>query len=586
MGVVEYGAEDRTDTFSPRRKRFVFFLPLQYRSLSSPLHTASVVISDRGGAGSCLLFSFVLLALCASTLHADWRLVWGDEFDYTGLPDSDKWGYEVGYVRNNEAQYYTWGRLENAHVDNGMLVIEARRDWCEGHEYTSASLTTRNKHSWLYGRFEIRAKIDIRTGSCPAFWTLGASRAWPACGEIDIMEYYRGGILHNTFCGNDCNGGWNGGDKSVDAAWAQRFHVWRMDWDHDYVRLYCDDELMLTTDLSLAFTGDWNPFRQPHYIIVNQAMGGVNGGPIDNNAFPYRYEVDYVRIYEWSDNPGTHIVAVSTMGDGSITVTPEKAEYAPGEQVTVTAQPGTDHAFVGWSGDASGTDNPLTMTVDRDLAITARFVNEGEMLVNGSFQEGTTGWTSPFINTENGAQATCGVSDGEYVATVTHAGVDYWDVQFTQPGLFLAQGQTYRLAFTAYADRGDITFKVGANKSTAPYTGYFIDDVHCSTAPQQFTYDFTMEHSDETDARVEFNLGQTVGTVYIDDVSLTRIDATPTRTAPKRVTRYLPAPAQRGRMFNCLGRAVERRSPGASAASGLFFEVDARDRQIRRTVHP
>ena len=157
----------------------------------------------------------VLLTGCATrgptvaSIDADeWEIIWSDEFDYHGLPDMTKWDYEEGFVRNKEKQYYTRARKENARIENGMLVIEGRREkfrnpkykkgsgnWKEQSEfadYTAASLITKNKASWKYGRIEVRAKLPQGKGVWPAIWTLGSSRPkvrWPMCGEIDIMEY-------------------------------------------------------------------------------------------------------------------------------------------------------------------------------------------------------------------------------------------------------------------------------------------------------------------------------------------------------------------------------------------------------------
>src|SRR5215469_12052083 len=140
---------------------------------------------------------FVLLcglfaALLSPVYAADWKLVWSDEFDKPGLPDSTKWGYETGFVRNHEKQFYTGGRRENARVENGTLIIEARKEQYKDAEYTSASLTTQGKASWAYGRIEMRAKLPTGRGIWPAFWMLGTGHGkgvkWPDCGEIDIME--------------------------------------------------------------------------------------------------------------------------------------------------------------------------------------------------------------------------------------------------------------------------------------------------------------------------------------------------------------------------------------------------------------
>ena len=251
--------------------------------------------------------------------YPGWTLVWADEFERDGRPDSLSWGYETGFARNEEFQWY---QPENARVEGGHLVIEGRRerkanprysaagtDWRsrrEFAEYTSASLTTRGRRSWQYGRFEMRGRIDVRPGLWPAWWTLGVQGPWPANGEIDIMEYYRGMLLANVAWGSERRNSavWDDLRKPItdfDPEWASRFHVWRMDWDEKAIRLYVDDVLLNETDLDQTFNRDAegrNPLRQPHYMILNLAIGGTNGGDPSATEFPARFEVDYVRVYQ------------------------------------------------------------------------------------------------------------------------------------------------------------------------------------------------------------------------------------------------------------------------------------------------
>jgi len=238
------------------------------------------------------LYFFLFLFFPCMLSAQDYTLVWSDEFDYNGLPDTDYWNYEVGYVRNNELQYYTEARIENAHVENGYLTIEVKKDHWSNHTYTSASIITKGKKEFIYGRFEIRAKINIQEGSWPAFWSLGTNIGevgWPACGEVDIMEYYRGKTLMNVFYGNE----WNTSTDKVDSTWAQEFHVWRMDWDENSIKLYQDDVLFTTEDIT-----NNELFHKPIYLIVNQAIGGTSGGSIENTQCPVKLIVDYVRVYK------------------------------------------------------------------------------------------------------------------------------------------------------------------------------------------------------------------------------------------------------------------------------------------------
>jgi beta-glucanase (GH16 family) len=250
---------------------------------------------------------------------AAYQLVWQDEFEEEGKPDPTHWNFEEGFVRNNEHQWY---QPENAVCKDGFLIIEARKEqkpnpnykpesdnWKESREYieyTSSSLRTRGLHAWQYGRFEIRAKIDTSPGRWPAFWTLGEKGSWPACGEIDIMEYYRGMILANAaWAGPEGKTMWDDLKKDVgsfnDPNWSNEFHIWRMDWDETAIKLYVDDILLNTIELEKTVNqrGDIkNPMKQPHYIIVNLAIGGNNGGDPSSTMFPRSYVVDYVRVYQ------------------------------------------------------------------------------------------------------------------------------------------------------------------------------------------------------------------------------------------------------------------------------------------------
>ena len=248
---------------------------------------------------------FAVMAVSCTASHPPqtssdgYKLVWSDEFNHDGPLNPADWDFEHGHVRNNELQFY---QPQNATCSNGCLVIEADR---KDGKYTSASVNTRGKHSWLYGRFEVRAKIDTRPGSWPAFWTLGVKANWPACGEIDIMEYYRNMLLANVAWAQ--NGGTNGSVWNTvrkpltefSADWSSQFHTWRMDWDHDFIRLYCDEQLLSTQDLSHTLNPDGtNPFHHPHFIMLNQAIGGTAGGDPSQTTFPVRFTIDYLRVYQ------------------------------------------------------------------------------------------------------------------------------------------------------------------------------------------------------------------------------------------------------------------------------------------------
>jgi beta-glucanase (GH16 family) len=266
---------------------------------------------------SCL---FLLLILTGSAYQAQWKLVWSDEFNTDGPPNPANWSFETGFTRNHEAQ---WFQPENAFCKEGNLIIEARKErtknpgfaagsnnWKENREfaaYTSASIMTRGKQSWKYGRWEMRARIDTRAGLWPAFWTLGTEGEWPDNGEIDIMEFYRGTVLANLAWGSHerYKPIWNAVktpvEKFNDPEWSKKFHVWRMDWDEKSIKIYVDDILFNSQDLDIAVNAKnkrIEPFRQPHYMLLTLAVGGDNGGDPSHTEFPARFEIDYVRVFQ------------------------------------------------------------------------------------------------------------------------------------------------------------------------------------------------------------------------------------------------------------------------------------------------
>jgi beta-glucanase (GH16 family) len=243
--------------------------------------------------------------------------VWSDEFDVDGTPDPKNWTYEKGFARNEELQWY---QPDNATVRDGLLIIEGRKervanpnyqagssDWKTNRqyaEYTSTSMTTWNLQSWQYGRFEMRARIPTSAGMWPAWWTLGVSGEWPSNGEIDIMEYYKGNVLANVACGTSTrwSAKWDSSTTSLSSlggsTWTASFHVWRMDWDQQTIDLYLDDTLLNSVPLASMLNADGtSPFQQKHYMLVNLAIGGANGGDPSGTTFPVKYEVDWIRVF-------------------------------------------------------------------------------------------------------------------------------------------------------------------------------------------------------------------------------------------------------------------------------------------------
>jgi beta-glucanase (GH16 family) len=240
----------------------------------------------------------------------DWELVWSDEFDYSGLPDSGSWAYDVGGHGwgNQEKQYYTEARTENARVENGMLIIEARQESMDTNDYTSARLVTRGKNEWLYGRFEIRAKLPRGTGTWPAIWMLAAMQSygdsyWPHNGEIDIMEHvgFNQGFIHAS--AHSLKYFWQIGTQRTDTIFSadvsDTFHNYILEWYPEKMDIFMDEKLFFTSTNDNTGWEAW-PFDKPFYLILNIAVGGAWGGQkgVDEGIWPQRMEVDYIRVYK------------------------------------------------------------------------------------------------------------------------------------------------------------------------------------------------------------------------------------------------------------------------------------------------
>lgn len=253
-----------------------------------------------------LVFSLIVIKnnYC---IAQNWKLVWSDEFNDNSSPDTTKWSYEVGEVRNGEAQYYTKDRTKNARIEGGKLILEAHKEDYKGYKYTSASLHTLGKRHFLYGRYEIRVKVPKGIGTWPAIWMLGVNINevnWPLCGEIDILENvgYDPQVVHaniHTEAYNHGKGTNKGNKLTLEKPW-EEFHVYAMEWYPDRIDFFVDTTKYFTFKNDGKGNVETWPYDKPQYLLLNLAIGGGWGGRkgIDDALFPHQYLIDYVRVFE------------------------------------------------------------------------------------------------------------------------------------------------------------------------------------------------------------------------------------------------------------------------------------------------
>jgi beta-glucanase (GH16 family) len=236
-----------------------------------------------------------------------YKLVWSDEFNYKGLPDSTKWSYDSGGDGwgNHELEYYTERRLQNSRVENGKLIIEARRENWLGRNYTSARLLTKGKGDWQYGRILVRAKLPKGLGTWPAIWMLGSTQKlrWPDDGEIDIMEHvgFHQGYIHASI---HCKKYYHlihtqKTDTIPLPDCSENFHVYGLEWDASTIKISVDGRVYFHFANEHKGYEYW-PFDNKMHLLLNIAVGGDWGGQkgVSDKIWPQRMEIDYVRVYQ------------------------------------------------------------------------------------------------------------------------------------------------------------------------------------------------------------------------------------------------------------------------------------------------
>lgn len=254
-----------------------------------------------------------MMVMAAARSETDgWRLVWSEEFDGTAV-DASRWEFEVNARGggNNELQYYT-ARPENAWVADGRLHVAARRERFSGpegtREFTSARLRTKGRASWLYGRFEFRARFPRGQGIWPAVWMMPEANAyggWAGSGEIDIVEIV-GQRPDEVFGTLHYGGPW---PRNVHTGKTYRlpqgtvddgFRVYALEWSAGEIRWFVDGVRYQTQTAWRTEGAPFPaPFDQPFHLILNVAVGGnLPGPPNESTPFPATMEIDWIRVYQ------------------------------------------------------------------------------------------------------------------------------------------------------------------------------------------------------------------------------------------------------------------------------------------------
>ncbi|MFC4720889.1 family 16 glycosylhydrolase [Geojedonia litorea] len=240
------------------------------------------------------------------------QLIWSDEFDVDGAPNTSKWNYDLGDGSgagqpgagwgNNEKQFYT-DRSDNVKVENGLLKITLKKESYQGYQYTSTRMKTQDKFEFTYGKIEIKAKLPSGGGTWPAFWTLGANIdegvGWPACGEIDIMEHVGNneGTIQSAMHTPSSYGNTQNKGSQVVSNVTSAFHIYALEWTQNKMIFSVDGNVHYTYQPNIQDSNTW-PFNANQFILINIAMGGNLGGVIDSNFTETTMEIDYVRVYQ------------------------------------------------------------------------------------------------------------------------------------------------------------------------------------------------------------------------------------------------------------------------------------------------
>lgn len=472
------------------------------------------------------ILTIIALFLISSVISAQkYVQVWGDEFNTPGLPDSTKWSYEIGKIRNAELQYYTSKRLENARIEDSVLIIEARKEKFSGADYTSASVISKGIGDWKYGKIEIRAKVPAGKGTWPALWMLptNSEYGWPTSGEIDIMEYI-GVEPQNLFytChfeGTNGTGHQSSGTKSsyISNPFNQ-FIKFTLIWTPDKIEWYANDRkyhqyLRTSNDIKL-----W-PFNKEFYLILNLAYGGSWGGyaGVDDTKLPHKFLIDYVRVYQLQEGESPFKLDVQPSPHGKVDVSPKLDFYPENTEVTLTAIPDSGYSFKAWE-YLSGA-NPYKFTIAKNTIVTPVFYNPKELISNGEFDKSLNPW-SFYVNDSQTSSYSASVVDSTFVINITKSTGTDWHLGFQESGLAMKK-TNYKLSFEAWADQAK-QLLITVSKNYTDWSAHITRYQAITTTRKKYEITLNMPLNDNN-VRLFFGIGKFLGKFYIDNISLTQV---------------------------------------------------------------
>jgi len=299
-------------TFNGFKKKDGSRIDYIFVSKNIDIHRYSILV-EKDEKGRFPSDHFPVVSEISLNQESDYHLVWADEFDNDGLPDTTKWRYRTGDgcpelcgFGNQELQWYSDATLKNTRIKSGKLIIEAHKEKEGTKNYTSGRVNTKDQGEWLYGKFEIRAKLPSGLGVWPAIWMLNSdcdSIGWPKCGEIDIVEHV--GYMPDSIKSTIHTGAYNHirqtqkGEYHKLPTCETDFHVYQLEWTPDHLNFVVDGQAFFSFTNEYSGVDTW-PFDRPYYLILNLAVGGNLGGKhgVDDSIWPQRLEIDYVRVYQ------------------------------------------------------------------------------------------------------------------------------------------------------------------------------------------------------------------------------------------------------------------------------------------------